>query len=528
MARLNKADLEQMGEEYFRSLEPGRLVEVAKNLHSLAVEQLEKLELSSKTSSRPPSSDNPYRKDSSTESVKESKMLTSIESSSHSSTPKESPESGEKSGSTDSHKAKPKGFSQPKAGKQPGAKGKWRNQPLKAERIIEHYPQWCAACNASLEEGHGDEKPYMGYYQLELVREKSGLRVECQLHHYYGMTCSCTHHSQAVPLEGELSEVAGRKVQLQLQEYTLVGPMLGSLIASLSVRYRLSRAKIQEFLLDWTDVELSIGSIDRSIREAGLACRPVVEDLIEQLQNARILHLDETPWYKSGHLCWLWVAMSCESAVFFIGKRTKESLGRIITPEFSGWLVSDGYGAYRWVEHRQRCLAHLIRKALALTQAVVVEVRQLGQWLLDELRELIHIHTSGESRELLENARRRLEQVALLARESQHTKLKALAKEILADWDAVVAFVDNPHLPVTNNHAERALRHAVIARRIGYGTRSDEGTSAYEALLSVIETCRLRGLNPWTYLGEVIATRRKGMSAPLIPHTLPVPTSSPI
>ena len=35
MARLNKADLEQMGEEYFRSLEPGRLVEVAKNLHSL-------------------------------------------------------------------------------------------------------------------------------------------------------------------------------------------------------------------------------------------------------------------------------------------------------------------------------------------------------------------------------------------------------------------------------------------------------------------------------------------------------------
>ena len=68
----------------------------------------------------------------------------------------------------------------------------------------------------------------------------------------------------------------------------------------------------------------------------------------------------------------------------------------------------------------------------------------------------------------------------------------------------------------------------MIARRIGYGTRTEEGTSAYEALLSVIETCRLRGLHPWTYLGEVIATRRKGMSAPLILQTLPVPTSSPI
>ncbi len=130
MARLNKADLEQMGEEYFRSLEPGRLVEVAKNLHSLAVEQLEKLELSSKNSSRPPSSDNPYRKDSSTESVKESKMLPSTESSSHSLTPKELPESGEKSGSTDPHKAQPKGFGQRKAGKQPGAKGKWTRHRL--------------------------------------------------------------------------------------------------------------------------------------------------------------------------------------------------------------------------------------------------------------------------------------------------------------------------------------------------------------------------------------------------------------
>lgn len=335
------------------------------------------------------------------------------------------------------------------------------------------------------------------------------------------MTCSCNHHSQAAPLEGELSEVVGRKVQLQLQEYTLVGPMLGSLIASLSVRYRLSRAKIQEFLLDWTDVDLSIGSIDRSIREAGLACRPVVEDLIEQLQDAQILHLDETPWYKSGHLCWLWVATSCNSAVFFIGKRTKEMLSRIITPEFSGWLVSDGYGAYRWVEHRQRCLAHLIRKALALTQAVVMEVRQLGQWLLDELQELVHHHNTGEPPQILERGAKRLQKVAQLARGSEHPKLKALAKEILADWDAVIAFVDNPHLPVTNNMAERALRHAVIARRIGYGTRTEEGTSAYGMLLSVIETCRLRNLNPWTYLGEVIATRRKGMSAPLIPQTLP-------
>ena len=103
---------------------------------------------------------------------------------------------------------------------------------------------------------------------------------------------------------------------------------------------------------------------------------------------------------------------------------------------------------------------------------------------------------------------------------SDHPKLKALAKEILNDWDAVVAFVSNPDLPVTNNLAERALRHAVIARRISFGTRSSEGSQSYAALLSVIETCRLRQLNPWTYLSQVIALRRKGCEAPLIPPPL--------
>jgi hypothetical protein len=62
-----------------------------------------------------------------------------------------------------------------------------------------------------------------------------------------------------------------------------------------------------------------------------------------------------------------------------------------------------------------------------------------------------------------------------------------LAREILNDWDAVVAAVNNPDLPLTNNEAERALRHAVIARRISYGTRTTEGSIAYSCLLSVIE-----------------------------------------
>jgi transposase len=512
MARLKKVDLEQMGETYFESLEPERLVQVAKNLYELAVEQLEKLEQTSRNSSRPPSSDSPYQSSTAKSPVvPEQPAVSELQS--------EESVSESEEGVTDGEE-KPKekkGFAVRKAGKQPGAKGQWRQEALKATATIAHYPENCSACNGNLA-SHQVDKPYMGYHQFELEQQAQGLNVVCSLHHYYGSTCDCGHHSQAAPGQGDCSELVGRKIQLELKEYVLVGPMLTTFIASLAVRYRLSRAKIQEFLHDWCGLSLSLGSLDRCIREAGFALQPVVADLIEQLQDADILHLDETPWYESGQFRWLWVAISSTCAVFFIGPRTKEMLLSVVTTAFVGWLISDGYGAYRSYPHRQRCLAHLIRKALALSEAVDTEAQQLARWLLDELRELIHAIHSEQQDNPDDPGTIRLKKLAHLASKAEHPKLKALAKEILNDWEAIVAFVTHPELPVTNNLAERALRHAVIARRIGFGTRSTEGSLAYAALLSVIETCRLRAINPWSFIAQVIAKRRKGLDAPLVPQ----------
>ena len=517
MARLKKVDLEQMGETYFESLEPERLVQVAKNLYELAVEQLEKLEQTSRNSSRPPSSDSPYQSSG-------PEFLSGPEQSPVSECPPE--ETGDEREDSPSISRehppedtaeKAKGFGARKAGKQPGATGKWRTEPLKATVTIAHYPETCSACNARLAGSEHHPKPFMGYHQFELEQHPQGISVVCSLHHYYGATCDCGHASQAAPGIGDCSEIVGRKIQLHLKEHVLVGPMLTTFIASLSVRYRLSRAKIQEFLKDWCGLSLSIGSLDRCIREAGFALQPVVIELIGQLQDADILHLDETPWYESGQFRWLWVAISSTCAVFFIGPRTKEMLLSIVTTTFVGWLISDGYAAYRFYPHRQRCLAHLIRKALALSEAVDTEAQQLARWLLDELRELIHTLHTAQQDNPDDPGTIRLRKIAQLGTMADHPKLKALAKEILNDWDAMVAFVTHPELPVTNNLAERALRHAVIARRIGFGTRSTEGSLAYAALLSVIETCRLRSLNPWTFIAQVIANRRQGLDAPRLP-----------
>ena len=327
MAKLNKDDLGQMSKSYFESLEKQRLVEVATNLHQLAIEQCEKLELSSSNSSRPPSTDNPYQ----TKKKKKEEVDVPSELNNQ---PEDS--EGEEAGQLENQTSADLGkkpindsLKKRRPGKQPGAQGFWRTKPLVTEEIIPHYPDYCSSCNHSLT--IENDKPYMGYHILELKALKSGLKVVCQLHHYYELTCECGHKTKASPGVGYISTIDGRSMDLKLKEYVLVGPMLATFIASLSVRYRMSRVKIKEFLWEWTETELSVGTIDRCIREAGIACSPVVEKLIEEIQKVEVLHLDETHWEVQGALQWLWVAISGKTAVYHIGSRRKEELLHLVT-----------------------------------------------------------------------------------------------------------------------------------------------------------------------------------------------------
>jgi transposase len=101
--------------------------------------------------------------------------------------------------------------------------------------------------------------------------------------------------------------------------------------------------------------------------------------------------------------------------------------------------------------------------------------------------------------------------------ESSHEKTRALARELLNDWNTFWVVLDYPWLPLTDNAAERALRHLRLARRIGNGTRTHQGTMAFANLASIVETCRKRSASPWPYLAEVIRQRRKGCPAPALP-----------
>jgi transposase len=98
-----------------------------------------------------------------------------------------------------------------------------------------------------------------------------------------------------------------------------------------------------------------------------------------------------------------------------------------------------------------------------------------------------------------------------------HSALRGVAREFLYDWEVIMRPLADPHLPLSNNEAEQALRHWVITRQISHGTRSEAGTRAFGLLASVMETSRRRGASSWRYLGTVIAAARKGLALPPLP-----------
>jgi hypothetical protein len=463
----------------------------------------------SKTSSRPPSSDDPYRRGEGGKPASDG--------GDGAQTTAAAPK---KTGGPDKKAARP-------AGKRPGGRGFWRSQPIVTGAEIAHAPQLCAACGAALDSGL-KRRCVSAHNSLELVRGAMSIQVTAAKHAYFAVRCPCGHETVARPGVGSRSDIEGRRRNLLMSERCLVGSMLATFIASLSLRFRLSRRKIQELLHDWLSLELGAATINRCVHEFGLASEPIVEQLVKDVRAADVVHLDETPWHQAGDLRWLWVTTTALATVFRIGSRRKEELTTLIGEAFLGWLVTDGYGAYRDHPRRQRCLAHLIRKGLALAAGYYDAGSGFGRDLVRDLRRLIERVHDGEGGDTpaVKRLMARIEWNCRCNRREVEKKVRELAGEILNDWDAVVAFVYDPRLPPTNNEAERALRHAVIARRISFGTRTDEGSRFYAAALSVIETCRKRGVETWAYACGLIAAARAGLPLPAIPEPLAIPTKA--
>jgi len=500
LRQIDEAYLERLGDAALRALSAKLLLDLK--------EARERLNQTSRNSSLPPSREAPW------ESSRPGDATTERDEDPEASVAADIPPETAPGDPTDEDEPAPTVATQPmtqkRAGKVKGAPGYGRPAPERTDAVVPHRAEVCTGCGARLAGQMG--RAYTGYYEVDWVREGPGRAVRITQHVFEEQACGCGHVTRAEPVRRVEDDV-------EIGGFRLVGPGLASLMVALSQRYRLSRARIQEFLHDWLGVWISTGAIHAALAETAAIVAPLEQELIQAIQQSELLHADETPWPEQGaSALWLWVFITGHAVLYYITHRGQELVNNLLEG-YGGILMSDGWQAYRRVARRLRCWAHLKRKAQGLADSLDPAAQGFGREVLalwDGLREAVQQAREGppgvslrpawEGR--LQTFRARCEAM----RGHSHAKTHALAVEFLNDWEAVFAILEHPSWPLTNNEAERALRHWVILRHISHGTRTPQGSRHFALLASVIDTCRRRGHSPWEYLHTAITRRRQGLA----------------
>ena len=96
----------------------------------------------------------------------------------------------------------------------------------------------------------------------------------------------------------------------------------------------------------------------------------------------------------------------------------------------------------------------------------------------------------------------------LFGQDAQRAELRHAGR----DWPWT--FVDEPGLEPTNNASERSLRHAVIWRKLSFGTQSERGSRFVERMLTVIETCRQQSRSAFEFLSTTIQAHFQNQTPP--------------
>lgn len=416
---------------------------------------------------------------------------------------------------------------QGKPGRQSGSQGFGRIQKLAVTNTEHHFCGCCSACNENLT---SVEKAYTGFQTVNIKfgnTDSLGVLLNNTLHLYYlGICPKCGLENRTEPWRAPVDNSDWKNVGMT--QWRLIGPDLAALIVYLSMDMRVTRRKVKQFLWDVFGLRLSVGTLQNCMVESARALEPVEAQLVEDLCKESLMNADETSHNEAGTRLWLWVFLTSSTALFLIGSRSKEIFTNFFDalPGFNGYLMTDGYRLYRAYLKRLRCWAHLLRKAKGLSDSYSKASQTYGrqvQAILNELIDAVYLAREGPDggtvsilahhQETLDVLRKLCEAMAA----SSHKKTRELGQEFLNDWEAIFRVLEYPAWPLTNNEAERALRHWVILRKITQGTRSAQGSRALALFASVFTTCRLRNCSPLMYIRDVINMRRQGHDIPNLP-----------
>lgn len=369
-----------------------------------------------------------------------------------------------------------------KRGAQPGHKG---NQQVLLDPTEIHVVL-PSSCPCGCTDFHGTIwEPYYTHQNIELPRPQVDVR------HYILHKCQCPSCGQQA------------KAELPEKVKTGFGPKFSAFIAEMSGPKGLSRLSVQNLVRSMFEVHISTGAIQNIIDRATNALDPIYQRIAEVARSSYCNYVDETSWKLSHDLCWLWVMANDRVGFYRIDSNRSAKAFEMLVEDWNGILISDGYELYKkWINHRQTCIPHLIRRARGLAERETPHIKRYGEMMLELLQQLIHFAKEPPSDNEWSDFYQELMVVLSLHGDAKDDAGK-MSRHVFSMLEDLWLFLDVDGIEPSNNRAERALRMGVLWRKRSLGTQSEKGNRWVESILSLVETCRIKGIRTFDILCNV-------------------------
>lgn len=301
------------------------------------------------------------------------------------------------------------------------------------------------------------------------------------------------------------------------------GPRLAAFTGLLMGHFRQSKRRAAAFLSDLLNVPCSPAWTVKIQTLVSDSIAAPYEELRRHLTEQKQLFVDESPTKEKRAKAWLWVAVAPCFAVFGIfADRSRESL-RALIGDYQGIILNcDRAKMYLNGKRLQWCWAHLKRDFQKRIDSSDGQVKRMGHDLMRQHRKLFEYWRQYKAGKIKWRTfqtyaapiRKEIHDLLLRGRFSGNAQLVGFCNELYDRREHLWTFTRVEGIEPTNNTAERALRPAVIYRKLSFGTQSASGSRYLERLLSVSETCRLQNRNAYHYLIEAMKAKFSGTTAP--------------
>jgi len=375
--------------------------------------------------------------------------------------------------------------------------------------VVSLYPDHCRRCDAALE----GEDPSPLRHQVWELPPIEPIVTEFRRHR---RTCGRCGEKTCAPLPDGVP--TGQS-----------GPRLVAFVGLLMGHFRQSKRRAAYFLQDFLGMPCCPSLTVKMQDQVAAALERPYEELKDALAGEPQLSMDESPTKQGDQKAWLWTAVAPLFAVFAIfSSRKGDALPKLLGEAFPGIINCDRAKMYWQAKELQWCWAHLKRDFQALIDHHDPQVKRLGHDLMRWVRLMFDTWwryklgkiSWDEFRREMDPIREKIDNLLLRGVYSGNRRLIGMCKELFNHRHWLWTFADVQGIEPTNNAAERALRPAVIYRKLSFGTQSASGSRFIERMLTVSETCRLQNRSIFGYLTTALEAHFQARTSPSLRPTV--------